>query len=651
MNIYLNITLGLIKIFFLFSLVFLGIKKYVLLKRDFTFIFDAIIRKYFEYFSLLILVLFATIYTGFYDGIVVSIIMAMIVLGDYLKVTNPYYFVSKFKERFKFRLIDLVKNLEKNQFSIKSIFTGYFNSKNRKNIYILYSIAFLLGLIILISFYFIRYDHYLFSPSWFEVLEMINAKDDQKWFTTSIKSEGIYAFINYISHVTNSSPEITIYIYSVFQLLIVVFFIFWIVVKITKSQIIIPVFVSLFYILGFTYLPVNITNFYQSSSMHLAFTLVFPIMIYTMNPESLPYSKWERFVRFLIAFLALGLLDFYILFFVLPFFFVINSIIYISKTNLSRLILIGVYLLSIIVLLLMYSHFLEGFSESIFVFFKRNLIAVELYFYNPHMSISVDRLLFYYQIIFISGFFVNILFAILFFKKWKKRMVFFLFTLVIYLLTQINYIWIDNDLLLRMLSILIPIQTGIVISIFFDLFKIIFKKEYYKSYRVIVVVVVTVLIFGTLQRKQISIEKEEYEVLNEEVLSANEKILRNYLDRSYMVVNKEEFSNLSSGNRFFMNYKEFMNKRYLKQDNLYAKYIGNNKYLQKHPTIVMPSSVLVFVYDEKFSKDVERKWLLNRISYLESIGRPVREIYQSKYLKVFEIINKPNSSYVTEMVF
>ena len=121
MNIYVSISSGLFKIFIILLLLLFATRKFLLLKRDFSFILDVIVRKYFEYISLLILILFITINLKVYDGIVVGILLFLFGLWDYLGASNPLKLPELFANRFKSRLLVVVKNLEENKFHWGSI--------------------------------------------------------------------------------------------------------------------------------------------------------------------------------------------------------------------------------------------------------------------------------------------------------------------------------------------------------------------------------------------------------------------------------------------------------------------------------------------------------------------------------------------------
>ena len=367
-----------------------------------------------------------------------------------------------------------------------------------------------------------------------------------------------------------------------------------------------------------------------------------------MKPKVLPYGVLERRFKFFIVFMAISLIDLYVFLFVVPLFLIMNIIVYYKSK--FKFEIITIYILSFVSAFLIYYHFLQTLSLSIYDLLRRVVIAVELNFNNTFIPIPIDKLLFYYQLLFIFSFILNVVFAVFYGKKWKKRIFIFFFTIIVYALTQINSQWLDHDLLFKLLSVFIPIQFGVSLSIILDLIK--FKK--FKNlyvYRGGFIIVITISTFALLQKTVLLSKRDTTQVLNEDILSANEIILKKYLDRTYTVVNKDEYLNLSSGRRYFITYDEFLENKYLERDILYAKYVNNNKYLFKHPEIILPSSVFVFLYKTNEIGTEKYNNLIRRMSYLQSIGRPIKIIFKTKQLTVYEVVNKPKSSKVFELVF
>ncbi|SPE77480.1 hypothetical protein FLACOL_01473 [Flavobacterium columnare] len=647
MNVYTAIGVGILKILIIVLIILFATRKYVLLRRDFNYLLDCIIRKYFEYFSLLIVILFITINLGIYDGLVVTGLLLVVGLFDYLRIGNPVILPTIIVNKFKRRLLLVLKNVENKEFNWKVVLSNAHLKLERRNVYIISSLLFLLFSICIISFYFIKFDHYLFSSNWFDTLEKVKAKDMNKWFTEEINPEGVYAFVSFLSHITNSSIEISIYVYSIFQLLSMTIVVFWFIQKITKSMIIIPIFVTIYYILGFTFLPSDITNFYQSCSLLLSFTLILPLVIYMTKLKTLPYTKAEQYLKFLLAFIAIGLLDLYAFLLLLPFLVLFLVIVYFKKNRSS--VVLQMYILSLVIIIFIYKTFLITHHESFSNILRRTLIDVELSFSNPFIKIEIDRLIFYYQIIFEVGFILNLLSAIFLKKGWRKKVLVFLFVTAIYLLTQIDNKWIDNDLLLKVLSVFIPILMGINIAIVLDFIKI-FSKNRYPIYQGGSVILFSVFILAYLQKSVLFLPMNETNKLHQNILSVNEMILRNYLDRTYAVVNKDEYFNLSSGRRYFIPYKDFLAAHYMKVDYIAAKNIKRKNFLFKHPEFILPSSIFVFKYNNPEYKELNVQ-ILDRFRRLKLRERKIKKIFDSNQLEVYEIINKPFSSQISNMVF
>ncbi|AMO21023.1 hypothetical protein [Flavobacterium columnare] len=647
MNVYTAIGVGILKILVIVLIILFTTRKYVLLRRDFNFLLDCIIRKYFEYLSLLIVILFITINLEIYDGLVVTGLLVVVGLCDYLRIVNPIKLPSIIVSKFKKRLLLVLKKVENKEFNWKVIFSNAHLKIERKNVYIISSLLFLLFSICVISFYFIKFDHYLFSSNWFDTLERIKAKDNNRWFTEEVNPEAVYAFVSFLSHITNSSLEISIYVYSIFQLLSMTIVVFWFIQKITKSMIIIPIFVTVYYILGFTFLPSDITNFYQSCSLLLAFTLILPLVIYMTKLKMLPYTRKEQYFKFLLAFIAIGLLDLYAFLFLLPFLVIFLVIVYFKKNKSS--VVFQMYVLSLIIVVSVYSSFLLIHQESFNDILRRTLIDVQLSFSNPFIRIEIDRLMFYYQIIFIIGFILNLLSAIFLKRGWRKKVLVFLFVTAVYLLTQVDNEWIDKDVLFKVLSVFIPILMGINIAIVSDFIKM-FSKKRYPIYKGGFVVLFSISIFVYLEKNVLFLPMNETEKLHQNILAVNEMILRGYLDRTYAVVNKDEYFNLSSGRRYFIPYKDFLAPHYLKVDSIYAKNIKRNKFLIKHPEFILPSSIFVFKYTTSEYEELNAE-LLDRFKRLKKRNRNIKKIFDSNQLEVYEIINKPFSSKISNMVF
>lgn len=654
MNLNGLIIKGLLKLIFVFLLLLLLLKKSIILKRDYYTVLDQVVKVFFKYISILTVFLFITIQLHIYDAIFVNFLLLLVIIYSYFTEKNITFSKEHgFRINSKMAIIGVKyfergfigKKLHKN--ILKTVF-------RKKHIESFYSLILLLLLAVFMALYFFKYDKYLFSSAWFTTLEKINAKDKMQWFTSAVEVEGQYAFINYLKHVTSSSSEISIYLYGVFQFLVLISIIYWFVYKISESTVIVPLFVCLFYILGFSFLPININYFFQCTSINLAFIIVFPTIYFYLYPKLLHKDNWNLFFTMATAFLAIGLIDIYMLFLVFPLFFVLSFFLYFNKFIKMKLIVIGAYLFSASLTLLLYFYYCHFDPAEFKVFVLSNLISVESDFHNPYLILFFDKLLFYYQLMFLVASVVIMIFAICFNYAWRRRILIMLFCSIIYLLTQFDLYFIDNDLLFRLLLIFLPIQLGILLNTILNFFKILFSTTTFTFYyRGLLVLVVVVLIFVNFELKPLQEHKDNKNRLNEEVLTVNLNILRYYYNLSYIVVNSDNLYMLSSYNRYFMGYKEFMSKEYLAKDALYAKHRDDDDYLKYNAEVVLSPSIIIYVYEDEYKGENEfsKKELLERINVFKNRGRKVRTIHSCQFFTVYEIINKPNLSLISEMVF
>ncbi len=663
-NIFTNLDLntllikGLLKLFFIFLLMMLLLKKSIILKRDFYSILDQIVRVFFKYISILTVFLFITIQLEIYDALIVNFLILLVMIFSYFKEKN-----IDFSPKNGFRMNSKIAILGVRYFEY-----GYIGKKKHKDIYktlfrkkhleSFYALVLLMLVGVFMSLYYFKYDKYLFSSAWFTTLEKINAKDKMLWFTSSVEVEGQYAFINYLKHVTSSSSEISIYLYGVFLFLVLLAIIYWFVYKISESTVVVPLFVCLFYTLGFAFLPININYFFQCTSVNLAFIIVFPTIYFYLYPKLLLKSNWNLFFSMATAFFAIGLIDFYMLFLVFPLFFTLSFFLYFNKFRKMKLIVIGAYLFSASLIVLLYFYHCHFDPADFKVFVLSNMISVESDFHNPYLILFFDKLLFYYQLLFFATSVVILIFALFFNYPWRRRILVMVFCSLIYILTQLNLYYIDNDLLFRFLLIFLPIQLGILLNTVLNFFKLIFSTTFNLFYRVSIVFVGVALVMINLGLKPLKESKDNSNKLNEEILTINLNILKNYYNLSYIVVNSDNLSMLSSYNRYFMSYKEFMSKEYLAKDALYAKHREDEDYLKYNADVVLSPSVIIYVYEDKYSTENElisspfsKSVLMDRINLFKKRGRGVRKLYGSQFFSVYEIINKPNLSLISEMVF
>jgi hypothetical protein len=142
-----------------------------------------------------------------------------------------------------------------------------------------------------------------------------------------------------------------------------------------------------------------------------------------------------------------------------------------------------------------------------------------------------------------------------------------------------------------------------------------------------------------------------------EVLNAYDLITNEYFPYSYAVVNDYSAQALSKNKHFFVNYEDFLND-YLKRDEVFFKHKKDKKFLKNNPEYVLPNSVLVFVYtrQNQYSNDLtsNKRYtddVIDLMKRLRHRGRKVRIFHEDKVFKIYEIINIPGESRLTDLIF
>jgi hypothetical protein len=107
-----------------------------------------------------------------------------------------------------------------------------------------------------------------------------------------------------------------------------------------------------------------------------------------------------------------------------------------------------------------------------------------------------------------------------------------------------------------------------------------------------------------------------------------------------------------------MNYDFFINE-YPRIDSINTKHLKEPNFLVKNPQYSISKSVLVFVLNDNTpdennnfaeNKHYQEK-LVENIKLLRDRGRKVNLFYDSSILKVYEVVNQPKESKISDLLF
>lgn len=621
---------------------------------------EFLVWQWFRYGSIMGTLMFVSVQLGIYNLVNSVIILLMIIAIDYIGFKNLRHPRRYYEETVRKNIHLLLKRME-NEYPAKNWFK--FTRRQSKpgkstGIYIL-------GLVIAISVitfasrvYFFKYDSYSLSPLWISDLQTLVGFDAQQWFGGESKVVGDLAYVNFYGKIANVTPEIALQSIGILESVLLAVLIFWVVSKITKSRHIAPTVAALIFGMVYTLSPLNIYFVLQNRPIFLALTFGLPVMVYYLKPGMLKMSKRQFFAAFLIVFFAIGLIDVFTLCILFPPFMFTGLFFARKKSGNFKWVGLLAYLASVVLIIGLYAIIGSYYQTDLRMFLHSNFLAVSSYTYIPQLVLDLDVLLGYYRIA--SAIVVILLLVYTFWAKedWRAAFAFLIYFNLLLVIRSINSVWVDDDLLTQALSVFMPIIAGISIAVIVRIFIPVFKNFYRWN------PVVLALVFAGCVGLAINTQMDEFEQLTEsdptqrEVLEAYDNITRDYFPYSYAVVNNNQTQILSADKHYFMNYSDFLYE-YPQQDSVYFKNINNPKYIKAHAADVLPKAVLVFIFDQEKAADSPtyaengelKPILMDQLAMLRKRGRNVRLFYDNEHVKVYEIVNQPKASRISDLIF
>ena len=276
----------------------------------------------------------------------------------------------------------------------------------------------------------------------------------------------------------------------------------------------------------------------------------------------------------------------------------------------------------------------------------------------PQLILPYGQLIMYFQYSTLAGGILILLFLITKRENWSLTIAFFLYFNFLVFLATVHNQWIDRDMIINSLTIFLPVIFGLNAALVVRFFNLaLYKLERFTPYTAILLV--GGLTYASIYYQQNNIDKlTESDETPKHILDAYDKISKTYFPYSYSIVNDPATQVISTNKHFFMNYDYFL-EDYAKVDSVYFKNKKDPKFLIKNPQYALTKSVLVFVLNEnnKAEKNIfsENKYLSvelkKELEMLRQRGRKISLFYDSKILKVYEIVNEPGESKVTDLIF
>ena len=654
-----SILLGFIRLGFILLFLFYLNRKFVNVKRPVNFL-EFIINNWFRYGSATLVVIFVLVQLNAYNLFNTIFLLLAIIGVDLIGIENLKRPREYFNLHIKSNLLRFLRNVEnkKSLWYWVSISGKKKKSKKLSNTFILVLTLLIGGITFISRYYFIRYDNYSLSDAWISDLNKVIEFDFQYWFYDEVTVDGEFAFVNLYGKITDVSPEIALQVISILEATLLSVVIFWLISKLTPSKVLAPIIGSFSFALVYVLTPLNVYYLLENDPTFMALTFGLPIMVFYLRPELLKVKKLTYFLSFVLAFCAVGLIDFFTLLVLLPAFLVIGLVFSKLRSKVFNLVAISAYVTALAILFIVYSVSCYYLKADFWEFFHANLLSVTSYTYVPQLILPYGQLIKYFQYSTLAGSVLILLFLLVKRENWNFTVAFFVYFNFLVFLATVHNQWIDRDMIINSLTIFLPIIFGLNAALVIRLFNLaLHPLEKFTPYSAILLM--GGLIYASVYYQQNNIDKlTEADETPKHILDAYDKISKTYFPFSYSIVNDPATQVISTNKHFFMNYDYFL-EDYSKVDSVYFKNQKDPKFLIKNPQYALTKSVLVFVLNEnnKAEKNIfsENKYLSaelkKELEKLQQRGRTISLFYDSKILKVYEIVNEPGESKITDLIF
>ncbi len=602
--------------------------------------------------------LFFLIMGKVYDRFSIFIFFLIFIIGLYIHVF-PVCNLKTMLAIKKKTLFSIINRVNKTNFNSISFFSALLRSIKPKLFnYPLFAAVFVSFVCLFSRYQFLGNDLYVLSNVWLNKLELVKLINENQWFGSDLIMPGEQALINLYAKTINISEEMALHSFGLLEVFGLSMVLFWFVGKLSRSTFYIP-FISLLFF-GFFYgvLPMNINLLLENNPVHLALFFAFPSMLFTLYPKLLTENKKRFFLYLCLVYSSIAIINLFVFIWLIPIFLVFAGIVREKQKVIHWVLSATAFSLVGLVVLAIYFIRCYTIKRPFVSFFKENLIRTDMYSYFPQLDIPLESLLKIYSSLGILLMLLIIPIYIIKGKQWRPVLVILLLFNAFINLRFIPSNWIDMDMFYQALTPMIIICIGMglgVLNFFLGYIWSYSKRFKYGT----ILIASTFLLVIALQNKVFALEGlKEKEPLKDVIISVYDELSKEYLPFTYAVVNSNYAVQISKSNHRYMEYDFFVTD-YLQKDAHYHKVKDDLAYLKKHPEVVLPNTIFVFVaqvplHKESSSLDTPTKYvkaIKNSIEILKSRGRKVEIFHEADNLKVFKITNEDKASKIVELIF
>lgn len=537
----------------------------------------------------------------------------------------------------------------------KQIITHYItSSKLTKNeVYDLVSVLAIVVIAFIIRMSFYTNDLFLFSESWFADFEKITHISNQKWFTVDYTEMGEYALINLFGSFFKISAGMSLQMYGLFQCTILSILIYWVVKQSScKDYYFIPLLAASLFLGGLTITPIDLAFLFKHRKIFTVLIIFIPVLILLLQKQHY-YRYRNRLFYFSTTIVALGFLMYASIFMLVLPSIILLLIFDATKNTKQKITLTLLLILLAVTVVLVY-----------FLTFDYGLFNLTYFLKNSCIEISnfskIDNLYFPYDNVVQVATFLATIVTVINVIAQRTNVPSILISLLYLIITtfyRTEHTLIDRNLFLLLFSVLTPMLIGISINtILFNNIKFIGVKV--AQYTSLILLIISAVSLVHIQKPVLKTLNNSNET-NRQLLSTYDHIIAKHLPYSYAVVNHQKAYPFSRFNHFFMNYED-MNTDYLVKDSVFHSNKSKKDFLKNNPQAILPNSIFLFEI-LGVDKNISRIGFLTDATYLKqndsilkvlkSRNRQVILYSNTDRLRVYKIVNKPNSSNIDKMLF
>ncbi|WP_164076243.1 hypothetical protein [Flavimarina sp. Hel_I_48] len=598
-----------------------------------------------------------------FDLMVIFLILFFIILMVFMNLKRKKALRKQFNRIYTRIILYTVIKFEKDEFFIdrdnvnKLKKTDSFSELSGLNRKWQYALATVILVVTYSSrYFFYEYDSFTLSESWYYELSLIKEISAQRWFFHSGSMMGDHVLINIYGKLAHLSDAIALQSFGLIEISILALVLYWVSYKITGRHG--PGCIAAFSF-GFLYafLPLNIDQLLQHKSIFLALTLAIPTMVFSIYPKALrlKHSIYLRWMTYFFS--AVLLIDLYVGLYIIPPFLVLTGLFNYKyrKPYVLRGLLAYVIAFACVGIIYYAASIIK--DQNLRDFVISNLFSFNSYTYTPQLIIPFDSLMHYYQGAAVLLLIISFVRYTLSPEKWTGVIIFMVYFNLLFNLYWLDDYFLDYDLFTQTISVFLPLFFGLGFYILSSLIPTIKKSVRFITGMDFAIATAFVFLIGFFTKDYLTVLPVTGYRLQDQIFDAYIDIESSRLPYSYTVVNSNANSILSRGSHYYLSYNVF-NADYLDRDARFNKFKKNTEYLRKHTELILPQSVLVFIYNDEALKNksyglYEDQQTLTRkqLARLKERGRSVELVYKKPLLEVYEIINRPRSSKINDLIF